>query len=303
MTPDPEAGIAILRNVKLADHCRFRVGGPADYFVEVKNLQELRQAIGFARVKQLPVFVYGGGSNLFFDSAGFRGLVVRMGFKDLDIDLGKHQIKVGAGFDLPELVRELAADNLGGVEFLGNIPGSVGGAVIGNAGCYGKSISEVLVSVDLFDINTAQKVTVGPEQLGASYRQSVLKNDSSKIVLGAVLQLTTRPTKDILSEVEDELGERLVKHPHHAKCAGSFFKNPPERAAWQVIAEIGLANAKVGGAMISPKHSNFLINAGGATSRDIIELTRLIQKTALDKLNVVMEPEVRYVGPTGLMAI
>jgi UDP-N-acetylenolpyruvoylglucosamine reductase len=211
-------------------------------------------------------------------------------------------VKVSAGYDLPMLVRELAQQDLGGIEFLGNIPGSVGGAVVGNAGCYGRAIAEVFVEADVFDIEENRSFMAGPEFFEFSYRHSKLKFDPRYIVLAATLRLSSRPSAEILGEVEGELGDRLAKHPHFAACAGSFFKNHSGYPAWRVIADAGLNGAYVGGARLHDKHANFLVNEGG-TAGDILALARRVMATVKEKLGLDLEPEVRYVGEFGIEPI
>lgn len=285
----------------LAAHCRFHVGGAADYFTTASTSQQLIAALRFARERQLKYFVYAGGSNLFFDDAGFRGLVAKLANGGISIDSQQQLVSVGAGYDLGQLVRELAEHDLGGIEFLGNIPGSVGGAVVGNAGCYGRSISQVLVSAEIYDIAQDQPRAVEPPFFEFAYRHSRLKQDASYVLLNATLRVQPRDGVDVLGEVDGELSVRLRKHPHTAWCAGSFFKNPsPEYPAWRAISDAGMADSRVGDAMLSPLHANFLINAGQATSGEIIELVRMVQRGVYDKLGIALTPEVRYVSPTGI---
>ncbi|MDQ3023721.1 MAG: UDP-N-acetylmuramate dehydrogenase, partial [bacterium] len=209
---------------------------------------------------------------------------------------------VSAGYDLPLLVRELAARNLGGLEFLGNIPGSLGGAVVGNAGCYGRAVAEIFVEADVFDIEQERAFSAGPEFFEFSYRHSKLKFDPRYVVLGATLRLTPRPAAEILAEVEGELAHRLSKHPHFAACAGSFFTNPPGYPAWKVIADAGLNGACIGGARLHDMHANFLVNEGDSAA-DVLALARHVMATVRGKLGLDLEPEVRYVGEHGIEAI
>lgn len=354
----------------LADECRFRVGGPADWFCRAATPHDVLCALDFAQKQGLRHFVYAGGSNLFFSDAGFRGLVVRLHGGAWRIEqrllppgLGSYQgrdsvvrgpleanetarpdaeqsgvrgqgsrspgehpvsdlqldprlttpdaqltavncVNVDAGYDLPQLVRELAALDLGGVEWLGNIPGSLGGAVVGNAGCYGRAIAEVLVEAQVLHIPTLSYQRVDPSFFEFAYRHSQLKYNDDYVLLSAVLRLTSRPAAETLGEVEAELAERRRKHPHDAACAGSFFKNPSrERPAWRVITEAGLATAEVGGARLHEKHANFLVNAGGASAADIIALAQMVRLVVRERLGLELEPEVRYIGPEGVEEI
>lgn len=325
----------IERDVALATQCRFEVGGPADYFAAVRDSDELRAALRFAREHDLRHFVYSGGSNLFFDDTGFRGLVIRVQGGDWRVSerelppsayvnrersspratVGSPPltaklvagpcpiVTVGSGYDLPTLVRELAQRDLGGIEFLGNIPGSVGGAVVGNAGCYGRAVAEVFVEAEVFDVVEDRGFSADAEFCQFAYRHSRLKDDARWVVMGCTLRLTPRAAAEILGEVEGELDDRLRKHPHFSPCAGSFFKNPPGYPAWRVITDAGLADTAVGGARLHEKHANFLVNAGGATSADIRALVRRVQDGVREKLGLELEPEVRYVGPEGISAL
>jgi UDP-N-acetylmuramate dehydrogenase len=349
------------RDSPLAAQCRFHIGGPADYFIAVDTPQALARACHLARAYEQPCFVYSGGSNLFFDSAGFRGVVIRIhggGWTLSEMTLpstlggyvgrdslwsGPHSsevnttsisgraaeqeagarrdeapdtrpsdtapaptpcVKAAAGCDLSLLVRELAQRDLGGIEWLGNIPGSLGGAVAGNAGCYGRAIAEVLVEAEVLEPGQDEPRSVGPDYFAFAYRHSAVKDRPGVYVVSATLRLGQREGEEVLREVEDELAERRRKHPHDALCAGSFFKNPSrEQPAWKLIAEAGLADARVGEAMLHPKHPNFLVNAGGASSDDVLALARLVRAGVRDSFGIELEAEVRYVGERGIEAI
>lgn len=304
MTTSKQPDIEIKQGEPLAQHCRFKVGGPADYFCEVSSAAELALALNHAQVNQLRYFVYAGGSNIFFDDAGFMGLVIRFLGGGFELDHQALTVTVSAGYDLPTLVRELAKHDLGGIEFLGNIPGSVGGAVVGNAGCYGKNIAGVLVKAEVMDVAKHAVSNVQPDFFKFAYRHSKLKDDFSIIVVSATLQLSQRPGSKVLTEIEEELEIRMAKHPHSAPCAGSFFKNESrDHPAWMLISEAGMSEASVGGAGLSGMHANFLINQGGATSEDILNLAKQIQRAVRKSSGLELVPEVRYVSPFGISEI
>lgn len=294
----------IQTNVSLAEHCRFNVGGLADQFVQVTKAPDLLEAVAYARRKGLRYFILAGGSNLFFDDTGYRGLVIKLSDGGWQLDIEKRQVTASAGYSLSRLVRELAEEQRGGLEFLANIPGSVGGAVVGNAGCYGRAIADVLVRAQVYDVEEDKQLAAAPPFFDFSYRHSKLKYTSRYVVIDASLRLDPRPQDEIMAEVEEELAVRRHKHPHDARCAGSYFKNPGRgKPAWQVITEAGLADARVGSARLSPLHANFLINEGGATSAQIIELTRLIQRGVERRTGIKLIPEVRYVSPRGVVEL
>lgn len=294
--------IQVREQVNLAELCRFHVGGPADCFVQVSGQAELEEALGFASRHQLPYFVYSGGTNLFFDDAGFRGLVIRLKGGSWELAPGGDRVTASAGYELGALVRELAAKDRGGLEFLGNIPGSVGGALVGNAGCYGKEVADVLREATVFDTESGELNTVEPVFFEFAYRHSKLKQTARYIALTATLTTVSRPGAEVLAELGTELDERQAKHPHDALCAGSFFKNPSrEFPAWRAITEAGLKQARVGDAALSERHANFLVNNGNATSADILALMRLIQEGVQQRLGIDLEPEVRYISPQGTL--
>ena len=303
--------ITIQEQVQLAGQCRFHVGGPADWFACIPpDVNELEEALGFARERGLRCFVYAGGTNLFFDDAGFRGLVLRIqgggwSFSGEAGDGGR-TVTAGSGYVLARLLRELAAEGFsGGLEFLANIPGSIGGAVVGNAGCYGRAIADVLTGAGVYDTVTGLAKRVGPEFFEYAYRHSKLKYSDRWVVLSADLRVSHGDTGETaLRAINAELEERRTKHPHDAWCAGSYFKNPGrEHAAWKLITAAGLAGARVGDACLSPVHANFLVNAGQATSAEIIELTRLIQRGVRGHSGHLLTPEVRYVSPEGAVEL
>jgi UDP-N-acetylmuramate dehydrogenase len=292
--------IQVREQVSLAGLCRFHVGGPADYFVQISGQAELEEALAYAREHCLPYFAYAGGTNLFFDDAGFRGLVIRLKGGSWELAPSGDRVIASAGYKLGALVRELAVKNTGGLEFMGNIPGSVGGALVGNAGCYGQEIADVLREATVFDTESRELNTVEPAFFEFAYRHSKLKLTARYIALTATLATVPRPGAKVLAELEAELDERQAKHPHEAFCAGSFFKNPSgEFPAWRVITDAGLKQARVGDAALSERHANFLVNNGNATSADILALMHMIQAGVQQRLGIELVPEVRYISPGG----
>jgi len=302
--PINETQLQLREHEPLAAHCRFHVGGPADYFTIATSPEQLIVALKYAQQHGLRHFVYGGGSNLFFDDAGFRGLVIKLENGGLQIDGERLRVSAGAGYDLGRMVRAAAERNLGGLEFLANIPGSVGGAVVGNAGCYGHAVAEVLHSAVLYEVASGTTRDVERDFFEYGYRHSRLKYTADYVVLSATFRATPGDGAQILREIDSELSTRLRKHPHSSWCAGSFFKNPGAHLpAWQAIGDAGMGKARVGDAMLSPLHMNFLVNAGQATSAQIIELVRQIQRAVREKLGLSLTPEVRYVSPEGIVEL
>jgi len=282
----------------LARYCVFKVGGKADLLVKVKTSESLIEILKLVRNLEIPYFILAGGSNIVFDDKGFRGLIIHYLADDIVVDKNKKTAVVAGGYKLSELVRTLAKENVGGIDFLANIPGSLGGAIVGNAGCYGKSISGVLASVTVFNIKTQKVSVILPSKIGFKYRDSVFKTAPHLVVLNAKLRLAKDSGQQILMRIAEEKALRWVKHPHQPS-AGSFFKNPKDTPAWKLIEDAGMKGKSIGGAMVSTKHANFIINFKKATAKDILKLTTLVKKKVALKTKVKLESEVRFVRYDG----
>lgn len=276
-----------------------RIGGPADLVLRADTPDRLLEALKLVRQFKVNYFVIAGGSNLVFSDKGFRGAVVHNVAEKMVIQGAK--VRVSAGYDLRKFVRDLAKKNLGGIDFLGNVPGSVGGAVVGNAGCYGKAIGEYVESVQIFDMKTAREKTVLPRQMKFSYRDSVCKIRPEWVVLGAIMNVRVAKRSEILKAVEAERMERWRKHPRQPS-AGSFFKNINSQPTWKLIDAVGLRGKTIGGARVSTKHPNFIVNVGGAKAFDVRRLVVLIQQKVRQKLKVKLETEVRLVDEIGVVS-
>ena len=272
-----------------------KVGGPADLLVEAKTRSALIEVLQLAHKLNIKYFIIAGGSNVVFPDKGWRGLVIRYKAKVIGVHKQTMIAEVEAGAMLGDLVRNLLKQSLGGFSFLANIPGSVGGAIVGNAGCYGKEIKDVLREVEIFNVKTGEISRVKPDGLGFNYRQSKLKDHPELIVLTAIFKLEKVSKKQALKEIAEEKQLRLDKHPQAPSC-GSWFKNPERGVpAWKFIDQAGMRGVALGGARMSRKHSNFLVNCGGATARDVAKLAKLVQQKVKAKTGVSLEPEVRIV--------
>jgi len=276
-----------------------KVGGVADVVVEAKTKAQLIEVLKVIRKLKLNYFVIAGGSNLVFSDQGFRGVIVHNLADQIKVD--KRQVVVDAGCRLQKLVRDLANKNLGGIDFLANIPGSVGGGVVGNAGCYGKGIGEYVISAMVFDMKTGKEKVLLPKQLKFSYRNSLCKAKPNWIVTEVKMKVSPVKKSVVLKAIEAERMERWHKHPHQPS-AGSFFKNPSGIAVWKLIDAAGWRGKKTGGAQISTKHPNFIINTGGATAKDIKQLARMVQAQVKRDSKVTLETEVRMVDEKGVVS-
>ncbi|HCR41775.1 TPA: hypothetical protein DIV45_00140 [Patescibacteria group bacterium] len=317
-----ESPVKVARGVKLSRFCTMKVGGPADLLVEAKTKEELVEALKLAHKLDIPYFVLAGGSNVVFPDTGFRGLVVRYVADKIEIlkpachsgesmrrlqnrinqsirswtsQDDERVVEVEAGMMLGVMVQQLLKQNWGGFNFLANIPGSVGGAIVGNAGCYGKEIKDVLEEVEIFNVKTGKIMQVKPSELGFDYRHSKLKHQPELIVLSAILKVIKVNSKAALKEIAEEKQVRLDKHPQSPSC-GSWFKNPARGIpAWKFIDQAGLRGHTIGGARISNKHSNFLVNCGGAKTRDIVRLVDLVKTRVQRATGIKLQEEAKLV--------
>lgn len=274
-----------LRNEPLSRHTSFKIGGPADYFCLPKSIADIRAAINFARENKLKVAVIGAGSNLLAPDQGFRGLVIKIG-QGLDwVKVKGGRVSVGAGVRLARLVK------LGGLEFLAGIPGSVGGAVVMNAGAWGESIGKHVERVTVVDGASRIKV-INRDKLSLAYRKSKLQK-SRFIVAEAVFKIEKNEQGSRQKKIKEYLAKRRTRHPLDLPSCGSVFKNPKGLTAGGLIDAAGLKGKRVGQAEISRKHANFIVNLGGARASDVIKLIKMVQKVVKYKFKVLLEPELK----------
>jgi UDP-N-acetylmuramate dehydrogenase len=282
--------IQIQQSVPLKHFCTYRVGGPAQFFGEARTIHEMVALRTFAKEKKIPYLMLGGGSNVLFSDEGYPGLII-MNKMDKMVIHG-NTVTVEGGAMLMRLILECAKNNLGGISGLANVPGSVGGAVYGNAGIPEIWIGNVLTQAVLLTEDSDTPIVVGPEYFGFGYRQSNIKGTKT-IVLSATLKLKPEPEAKIRADINQVIKMRAAKQPSGYSC-GSFFKNPKEfpSAGW-LIEQAGCKGLSVGGAQVSPMHANFLMNTGAATSKDIVELAKQVYNKVKEKFNVELEPEVQ----------
>jgi len=281
-------------------HITFRVGGPAEWFVHVDTADRLRQVIALCKEQKEPYYVIGNGSDLLVSDTGVRGVIIRLTgeFEEIvakeKVNEGICDVCAGAGVMLASLSLRAGKKGFTGLEFANGIPGTVGGAVLMNAGAYGGEIKDTIVAADVMTKEGEIKHLAG-EELKLTYRHSAMM-ESGDIVLKAYFVLTVRPKLQIFAIMESYRKARQEKQPLEFPSAGSTFKRPEGYFAGKLIQDAGLSGYKVGGAMVSTKHAGFVINAGGATAQDIYQLIQHIQKTVNDKFQVELEPEVRFLG-------
>ena len=285
--------IAVQKNVPLRKFTTMRVGGPADYFVEPKNEAELLSVLQSARECGLPVLLMGNGSNLLVRDGGFRGVAVRLGKGFSAITATERGLYAQSGALLSALARAAADRGFTGLEFAQGIPGTVGGGVYMNAGAYGGELAQAVEEVRV--LRGDEILSIPGSEMAFGYRHSRAM-DESLIVLGASFRLERGDPAAIEAAMRDFAARRKEKQPLEYPSCGSFFKRPQGHFAGALIEQAGLKGARVGGAQVSEKHAGFLINAGGATARDVLSLMALVQRTVEDRFQVRLEPEVRIVG-------
>lgn len=279
--------------VPLAPLCAYGVGGPAEFLYRAATTGALAHAVKAARRAGVPVTVLGRATNVLVGDAGLPGLTVlaRNEAHTLDDEL----LMVEAGAELPGLVTELAGQGLAGLEFAGNIPGSVGGAVVGNAGAYGRAMSDVLVGVHLLDGMTEH--VKEPRELDFGYRTSLFKQLPELTVLSATFRLHRGEPSALLDEIARDAELRRGKHPLEYASCGSYFKNPSrELPAARLIDDAGLKGFTMGRAYVSEKHANFLVALPGATAADVVALAAEVKRRVREQSGHDLVEEVRRLG-------
>lgn len=277
----------------MSRHTSYRIGGPADVMVCPRSVEGIQAALRIAREHGAPVFILGGGSNLLIRDGGLRGLVLNLFGTLQELRAEGEAVTAGGGAKFTALVNFCARRGLAGLEPMAGVPGTVGGAVKGNAGAFGVSISDHLVSVRVLELTGEERV-LDREALRFAYRQSSLT--AEQVLVSATFRLRRGDAAALKRKVAEILAERKAKQPVEWRSAGSVFKNPPGDFAGRLIEGAGLKGTRVGDAMISPKHGNFFLNLGRATARDVLALIALAQERVRERTGVSLELEVRVVG-------
>jgi UDP-N-acetylmuramate dehydrogenase len=293
----PGTDCSIKAQIPLAHLTSFRVGGPAEWYVAPRTLEELQASFEWARLEGLPVTLLGAGSNLLISDRGLPGLVVgTRRLRQTQLDIASGQITVGAGEPLPRLAWKAAELGWQGLEWAVGIPGTVGGAVVMNAGAHGGCTADCLASVQVLLPNGSLK-TLTAQDLSYAYRTSMLQG-KNWLVTQATFQLKpgANPTA-VTAETTHHLHHRRSTQPYHLPSCGSVFRNPNAeyKAGW-LIEQVGLKGYQIGGAQIAQRHANFILNCGSATASDIFQLIRHAQREVEHRWSLLLEPEVRMLG-------
>lgn len=298
----PARELALLEQEPLSRHTTLQIGGPADLLVEGKSRDAVVQALAAAHRHHLPLLVLGGGANLLCSDEGWRGVVLHVACET--IEFGTDECWVEAGADFLEFIRACRAREYSALEFAAGVPGSVGGAIYGNAGCYGQAIGEFVIEADVSEMDGSNRRIEPGSFFEFDYRTSRLKRQPL-VLLAARIRLRPGSGEVIQAEIDARLEERRIKHPawQTEPTAGSYFKNlPPERPgehrvpAGRILDQCECRGLRVGGAEVFSKHANIIVNAGGATARDALTLAEVMRTRARSRFGIELEEEVLFVG-------
>ena len=284
----------VLFEEPMSSHTTFRIGGPAEVFLMPESYEQIRSALALCREEGLPYFVLGNGSNLLVSDSGYRGVIIQMDRNMGDIALKGTEIRACAGALLSSVAAAARKASLTGFEFAGGIPGTLGGAVVMNAGAYGGEMKDVLREVTVMTKEGDIRV-IPSDRLELGYRTSIIKK-AGYLVLEAVISLEKGDPQAIQEKTKELASKRTEKQPLDYPSAGSTFKRPEGYFAGKLIMDSGLRGFRVGGAQVSEKHCGFVINTGGATAKDVKELMDHVIRTVKEKYNITLEPEVKFLG-------
>lgn len=278
----------------MSQHTTFKIGGPADYFLMPDKGEDVGRVIKICKEKEIPYFILGNGSNLLVGDGGYRGAVIQIYRNMSSVTVEGNEITAQAGALLSAVAAAAKNASLTGFEFAGGIPGTIGGAVVMNAGAYGGEMKDVLTEVTVMN-DEGDIFTLPTEELELGYRTSIIKT-AGYIVLEAKIRLKEGNPEVIRETMKNLTIRRTTKQPLEYPSAGSTFKRPEGYFAGKLIMDSGLAGYQVGGAQVSEKHCGFVINAGDATARDVRTLMDNVRDIVYKKYGVTLEPEVKFLG-------
>ena len=276
----------------MSRHTSLRIGEPADYFVPVRSEDDIVGAVRVAREAELPIFVLGGGTNILVADAGIRGVVLENAWSDVDVR--GTVLAAASGTPLAHVAAVAARNGIIGLEWMATVPGTVGGAVHGNAGAFGSDTASALIDARLLDLN-GDLWSARVDELGYSYRTSALQQ-SPVICIRARFQGERGDRPTAVRRIKEMANDRIAKQPLTQPNTGSIFRNPPGDHSGRLIEAAGLKGARIGDAMVSEKHANFIVNAGTATATDVRALMRRCQDLVAAQFGIDLVPEVELVG-------
>ncbi len=275
----------------LSKFTTFRIGGPADFYLEPKDRNDLINLIKYLKEIKYPYILIGNGSNVLISDDGIRGAAINLEYGFTKIEVKKNRVYAEAGLRLSKFVDVCIEHSLVGLENLAGIPGTLGGAILMNAGAYGGEISDFITKVEVVD--DEKIIFLKKEECGFAYRKSNLEG---KIILSSEFELPFGDKEKAKERRKELLLKRNQSQPVELPNAGSIFKNPPNDYAARLIEQAGLKGLTIGGAKVSEKHANFIVNFNNATANDVIELMKIIQERVHQKFGVMLEPEIKVIG-------
>ena len=283
-------------NEPMSKHTSFKTGGPADYFITVKTVEEIQHLIKYAKEHNTKIHIIGNGSNLLISDEGIKGIVLKIAIENIEIVESSFGVlvKVGAGVKTMALAQELKKRGITGFEELAGIPGTIGGANYMNAGAYGKEIKDIIVETKALNKETEKIEVLKNKNQDLKYRSSIFKN-KKYIILETTLNLSKGKTEEIEQKMNEFLAQRKEKQPLEYPSAGSTFKRGDGFITAKLIDECGLKGYQIGGAQISEKHAGFIINKQKATSKDILDLIEYTKKKVFEKFGVHIEEEIEVI--------
>lgn len=292
---DLNRNLAIWHDEPMSKHTSFKIGGNADIFITVNSINDLIKTIELLNKLNIPFFILGNGSNLLVSDNGIRGAVIKLSGEFLEIKLvDENIIECGAGVLVSKLCSVAQKNGLSGLEFAYGIPGTIGGAVFMNAGAYGGEIKDIIYSAKSLTF-LGEFVNRDTYEMDFSYRKSIFRK-VDEIILSAQFKLKKDDKLHIKEKMTEFISKRKEKQPLNYPNAGSIFKRPVGNYAGTLIQNCGLKGKKIGGAMVSTKHSGFIINTGNATCKDVVDLINHIKATVFEKTEIMLESEVEVVG-------
>ena len=281
-------------NEPMKNHTTFKIGGPAQYYVTPESVNQIQEVVSLCRNMNIPLHVIGNGSNILVGDDGVDGVVLALFNTFSDYEIKDNVITAQAGMSLIKLAVIALREGLTGLEFASGIPGSVGGAVYMNAGAYDGQMKDVVTSVTVLDEAGNIRI-LGRDELDMGYRTSAVAKNNM-IVLQVVIELKSGDKEQIKARMNQLSELRKQKQPLEYPSAGSTFKRPEGYFAGKLIADAGLKGYSIGGAAVSEKHAGFVVNMGGATAKDVVELTDYIKKRIMEQFGVTLELEIKRIG-------
>ena len=279
-------------NYPLKNYTTFKTGGCAKFIVFPKDIEEVKKIMEISKNSSIPLLILGGGSNLLVSDKGFEGIALSTFSLKKVLSAGK-TLTIESGTKISHLMKYMVKENIGGLEFLAGIPGTVGGAVIMNAGLKKIWISEKIISVEVVNSKNLNILQIPAEKINFGYRKSGLENF---FLWRTTFQLEKKEEKKIKKTIASYIRDKIKTQPVFSYSAGSVFKNPPGKFAGVLIENCGLKSYKTGDAQISEKHANFIINCGNSSSTEIYRLMKFVQNEVLKKYNIKLEPEIKLAG-------